>query len=528
MVIHIQTTIETVTVFRDGARITRRGRVRLKPGEQTIAVGDITGHAQEDSFRVKGKGNALLRGIDIRNITRLYVPDEPLEGLRKELRSLEMQQARIETRIQLQQKRIELLDNIAADFASSFGKWIATGESSFKQLELMDRTSLKHLVDAKKKIRILQDEQEEVEAKITALRNNIERIQGERRTESLREVLIVMEAKEETEVELEVSYQVSYAGWTPTYDVDLGENEASLRRIALVSNTSLENWSDVSLTVSTASARPVQAIKASPYYVDVSYLETASTTRTGGRLYKEDRTRALEREESFDEYIAEESAPMDDMTEAYADVSESASGIVIYEVPGKVTITSGDDPHPVTLIEETFLSKKIHYWNAYAMAEVVAQDEITNGDSLILPGSIKVYAEGDFIGESYIDTVSPRETFRIGTRASYDIKATKKLESKDTDKAGLTKGKTKREYRYRLELESFSKSPVTIRVVDRIPHSTSERIQVELGDVVPSPMKNELGVMEWVVSIEPEQKMSITYDFEVEWEKGIRIQPPLP
>jgi len=231
-------------------------------------------------------------------------------------------------------------------------------------------------------------------------------------------------------------------------------------------------------------------------------------------------------EEMMLDSIIEE--PMPEIIEAYASSSETLGGITVYEVPGEVTIEANRDPNPITLTFDEFESKRLHYWNAYAMQEVVAQDEITNGDSVLLPGPVKVYAAGDYIGETSLDTISPREKFRLGTRASYDVKAERKLLEKDTEKAGITRGKQKRGYRYSLELKNFSRDDIEIRVVDRIPYSNSEKIIVEMDEPTPSYKKMELGVLTWETTMTKDQELKIEYSYEVEWEKGLSIRPPLP
>ena len=146
----------------------------------------------------------------------------------------------------------------------------------------------------------------------------------------------------------------------------------------------------------------------------------------------------------------------------------------------------------------------------------------------MLPGDVKVYAGGDFIGETRLDLIAPREEFRLGTRAAYDVKAEKKLIEKDTDKAGITRGKRKRGYKYQLELTSFSKEDVEVRVFDTIPYSSSERIAVELKQNSHPFKRMELGVIEWELRIPAGEKAVIAYVFEVEWERDLIIRPPLP
>ena len=60
----VKTEITNVTIFRDGARVTRTGKVTLDKGPQKAEIFGITEYASADSFRVKGKGPAKLSSID--------------------------------------------------------------------------------------------------------------------------------------------------------------------------------------------------------------------------------------------------------------------------------------------------------------------------------------------------------------------------------------------------------------------------------------------------------------------------------
>ncbi|MHA1929803.1 MAG: mucoidy inhibitor MuiA family protein [Candidatus Thorarchaeota archaeon] len=532
MTIEMKTKIGEVTVFRDGARVTRTGKNKIDAGESIITISGITRYAHDDSFRVKGTGAAVLKSIDVKKTSKVYEPEEDASTLIADLKKLENERDKISDDKQHQQSRIVHLNSISSQFTKEFGKWYAAGESKAENLATMDKTILKKLKDAHKKIRELEDKRKIVQDKINVLQFNLDKIQGQRKTETLAEVKVLVDAKQATEIELEVTYQLSQAGWSPTYDVDLGDENASLKRIAMVYNSTLEDWNDVSLIVSTASARPVAAVEPSPFYVDEyqSYGGgigggMAIMASTVSRDREEEKTTGYAEDMELDAFM-DEPAPV--MEQQYAETSESMSGTIIYNVPGKITVVSEEDPHPITLTEEEFTSRKLYYWNAYAMPECVAQDEITNGDSVILPGGVKVYADGEFIGETHVQLIAPRETFKLGTRTAYDVKAKKKLVLKDTDKAGFTRGKTKRGYSYELTIESFSKEKIDMQVVDRIPHSTSEKIVVEFGETSLPLKKMELGVIKWEIAIPAKEKTIIEYDFDVEWEKEITIRPPLP
>jgi uncharacterized protein (TIGR02231 family) len=526
----MDTTITSATVFRDGARIIRIGKTELVKGEQIVRISGITEYAHQDSFRVKGRGKAVLRGIDVKKITQTYEPESDIKEDLSNLKSLEKERRSVQDQIEFQQARITHLTTIMNQFSTEFGKWFSVGETGLDHLTKMDKTNQDLMFDAKKNLRELSRELERIDSEIVALRNNIQRIQGERRTQAFTEVYVTLDVKESTPLELEITYQLSVASWYPTYDVDIGQGKTSLKRIAMIYNNTMEDWEDISLIVSTASARPVEAVKPQPYYVDVYRPAPRGVAYGGGARYEEATTgiEMMSEDKSvvYDEIA--ESEPMPEMIEGYASASESLGGITIYDVPGKITIEANRDPHPITLTLDEFESKRLHFWNASAMPEVVAQDEITNGDLVILPGNVKVYADGDFIGETGIGTISPREKFRLGTRAAYDVKAEKKLLEKDTEKSGITRGKHRRAYRYLIEIKNFSKNEIEIRVVDRIPYSSSEKIIIQMNQPTLAYKTMELGIITWENKIEPSQEQKIEYSFEVEWEKELMVRPPLP
>jgi uncharacterized protein (TIGR02231 family) len=528
----LQTKITSATVFRDGARVVRTGKTEVKKGEQVILVGGITQYAHEESFRVKGRGHAVLRGIDVKKISKTYEPEGDTKEMLEKLKALQKQRRDIQDQYEVHQARIEQQTKVMSQFSTEFGKWFSVGETGLDNLTKMDKANQDIIKKANKALRQLAREMQEIDAESGAIRENIQRIQGERRTETHSEVYVTVDAKQSTTLELEVTYQISLANWYSTYDVDIGEGTTSLKRIAMVSNNSMEDWEDISLIVSTASAQPVSIVKPNPYYVH-TYEEAMTSSGYGGGRMEELRSISadIDKEESemmMDDMVGLGEEPVPEIIEQYASASETLGGITVYEVPGEITIEANRDPSPITLTFNEFESKRLHYWNAYAMQEVVAQDEITNGDSVLLPGPVKVYAAGDYIGETNIGIISPREKFRLGTRAAYDVKAERKLLEKDTEKAGFTRGKQKRGYKYSLELKNFSKNEIEIRVVDRIPYSNSEKILVEMEEPSLTYKKMELGVLTWETKMTKDQELKIEYSYDVEWEKDLSIRPPLP
>lgn len=524
-VIELQTLITEVSIFRDGARVTRVGKTHLPKGSHKVSIKGITDYAHSDSFRVKGRGPAKLSSIDVHTIAEVFEPSDDTKPLHNELKELKKKQEEIQDNIDFHNSRLINLQNMVSEFSNYFGQIYAANEGEIKQLTEMDKNSSKMTLDTRERIRKLEDELEQINKEIEALRTNINRISSERRTETTYTVEISLDVSEDSDIELDITYQTSNASWVPTYDIDLLPGKAKLRRMALLYNRTKEDWKKVKLVVSTATARPVDAIEATPYYVGV-YDPAMERERASKRMMKMDRAKP-EMAPKAAMSMAPPSPPPE-IEEEFADASETVSGIAIYEIPKPATIPSDNEKHPVTLTEEDLDSDTVHYWYTEGMAEVVAQDKVTNSDNVILSGKAKVYAEGDYIGETSLSQISPRESFKIGTRVAYDVKAEKKLVDREVEKAGVMKGKLKRYYKYRLEIQNFSKQTIELDIYDRIPHSLSTQIEVKAEWEKLAVKKQNLGIIEWHRTIQPNQKETIAYEYEVFWEKGVIITPPLP
>ena len=68
---------------------------------------------------------------------------------------------------------------------------------------------------------------------VTLFEKNIGKIRSKARTDIHYEVEVSLEVTQESDVEIELTYQCNGAQWIPSYDVDLLPGEAKLRRIAM-------------------------------------------------------------------------------------------------------------------------------------------------------------------------------------------------------------------------------------------------------------------------------------------------------
>ena len=137
------TRISNVTVFRDGARVTRTGQTNLAAGAQKLLISGVTAWAQEDSFRVKGKGPATISSIDVRRMETVYEPKEDKKQLIAQLKKLEGNRKAIIDEAEMHTSRLAYLNGMMGEFATTFGMVYAADEAGISQLTEIDNASRK-------------------------------------------------------------------------------------------------------------------------------------------------------------------------------------------------------------------------------------------------------------------------------------------------------------------------------------------------------------------------------------------------
>lgn len=513
--------IDSVTIFRDGARVTRIAKKALEPGTHVLSFEVLTPYIDNNSVRVKGKGKGSLSNINVYPLWRELLAEGDMVTLLTRKEELEKQRDEIQEEIEFYEKRVKQFTKIVDKFTVTFPKFYSAGESSINTLTDLDSLASDKILELRKTVRDKTKKLKEVNDELEIVENNIQKY-SKTKTEQVYVVEVTLDAAQSSDFTIEIIYQTGGAVWTPVYDVNIEDGNAIVRTNAAIRNRTKEDWDDVQLTVSTATSKPAVIIEPSPYYIDIYRpypAEPVLAKKAAAGPARDEREMAKAETGAFEEEVEEEA----ELVETFATPEVSLSGIQIYNVPGRVSIPADNADHPIVLTENTFPSETLYYWYSDAGGEVIALDEITNGEGVLLPGRMKVFASGEYMGESSIGLISPGEKFKLGARFTYDAKVEKKLVAREAEKAGITKGKLKNEYQYQIKLNNYSKNKIKMELTDRIPHSLSPEIDVKINSINPQPDKEELGILRWKLELEPEEEIEVSYGYQVEWNKNYTV-----
>jgi len=243
--------IEAVTVFREGALIRRR--VMVSAGTTTLRVGPLPLVLEDESLRARGDGGVLVREarVVLAPVDAADAKEPPEDAELKTARTRELE---AEGRVEATRRAIAAIESVplhprahARDEAPGPIPVDARLALSRFRRERLERLATV-LAEQDEALREARNERAHLEARRKAA-SSARRL----RAGALRKAVdLTLEAANDGALTLE--YIVTGARWTPSYVLRFDEElkHVELRVRALVAQRTHEDWSDVALTLSTA------------------------------------------------------------------------------------------------------------------------------------------------------------------------------------------------------------------------------------------------------------------------------------
>ena len=165
---------------------------------------------------------------------------------------------------------------------------------------------------------------------------------------------------------------------------------------------------------------------------------------------------------------------------------------------------------------------------------VYREAEIDNASDFdFLSGPVSVYIDTRFVGRADIPTVAQGETFVLGFGSDAQLRTRRELVKKDDSLRG---GNKEVKMAYRILVENYKNKAVSMRVLDRLPHS-SRAADVRIGLSDPSiPLsedpiylrrERDKNILRWDVNVPAEsageKAFVITYDYTLDHDRNFAI-----
>lgn len=521
----IETRISDVTVYVDRARVVRRGNIHLSAGEQTITIEKLPTTLQDDSVRASGRGAGVrILGVEVARDYFSETPEEDQAGMQKQLQDLQDKDAALADADNAEASRLDFLKNLANNSTNALPRGIAYGKADLESVVSFAKyiadeieASQARRRDIAQQRRDLAKEIEVVQCKMQPQYTSIERIR----------INVVVEAAAETDLELEVTYSVIGASWSPLYDIRLVDDKVSVGYLANVQQTTGEDWPEVQLALSTARPAVSTTIpELNPWYLDVyrppmpKMMRMASPVAGGAADMA---FAAAPAQMAATNELRSEAVPPPPVEVATATVEEAGASVT-FRVTRAVGIPSDGSPHK-TVITNLDLGAELDYVTVPKIAEeAYLRAKITNtSPTILLAGPANIFHGDEFVGTTALEIVVPNEEFEVQLGVDDRIKVERKLSERSTGKTFI--GNTRKSlFGYTISITNNLPRPAKVTVEDQYPVSRHEQIKVVLQSIAPQPTAQEdLNLLKWELEIPAGKKQDITFSFQVEQPRDLQI-----
>lgn len=602
--------VEEVTVFINGAQITRKKTITVPKGNTILKFVSLSPFVDSKSVQVKAIGPVTVLSVNHQNN---YVDRHKRS---EELAKLNEQIIILDEKIKIENT---LLTIIAEELTFLRKTWNINGNNEKIDIdglisatdfysERLTALKLKEL-EKTKVITDLNKQKGDIQSKIYALNGIKEFPTGE--------ILIKVESKVNTSAKFEVSYLVDNAGWYPSYDVRAKnvEDPIEITYKANVHQNTKVDWKNVKLRFSSGNPnRTGVAPKLKTYYLNYhtpppSYSYTITDqgisgvvmdasngellpgvnvvvkgttvgciTDLDGKFSMTLPENATHITFSYLGYMSQEIAINnksvinvslhEDVTEldevvvvGYGslkknDLTGSVSGISLnnnqgsgsgyyrkpkqkkptsiplqtikvenqttfsYEVKIPYTIKSDARNYTVNM-EKLALPAYFEYYcvpkndkDAFLIANIIDWEQYN-----LMEGEANIFFEDTYIGKTLLDVCYVTDTLTISLGRDKNVSVSRDKVKEYTAKRFL--GNKKEETRaWKIAIKNKKSRPIHINVMDQIPISLLEEIEVKIDELSEGILEEETGFVNWEFDLEPSDNKEMELRYSVKYPKS--------
>jgi uncharacterized protein (TIGR02231 family) len=203
---------------------------------------------------------------------------------------------------------------------------------------------------------------------------------------------------------------------------------------------------------------------------------------------------------------------------------ENTGASVTFRLPNQANVPADGAPHKVT-VAVAKMESRLDYVSVPKLVESAYRRATAKNasDLMLLPGRASLFVEGDFIGSTTLEQTAPGEEFEMYLGVDDRVYVKRELKAREVDKK-LLQDKRKLQYGYEIEVRNLRAEKTALEVHDQLPVARHESIKVKLESADPRPAEqSELNELTWKLSLEPNAKQFVRFDFSVEYPRDIQV-----
>ncbi|MDH2349130.1 mucoidy inhibitor MuiA family protein [Bradyrhizobium sp. SSUT112] len=516
--------IDTVTVYPDGATVTRIIALDLASGDSTLVARDFPLSLDPSSLRVEGEAGAKLTIGTIDARPPRATPPVNLSEIDKRIETLKDERSDLQGAIDAAVARRKFAQRFAEASPAGLGdkgearpitEWRAAFSAVGEEIATADTA-----------IREATRKQREIDRQIAQL--DAERAA---KPPSKLEVRIDVASAAATKATLRVTYAVRNARWMPLYDarLDTGAKDrkpqVELVRRAEVTQSTGEDWSNVALGVSTVrigrggSAPELNSLVAQyPQVPKPRALGSVSDTAMPAPAQ-------MQRKVEAPAYASRSREDLAERAEEQQAVAEIGDFQATFRIPGRVSLGAAEGARSLRItsmnVPADLMVRAAPVTDPTAFLEASFKQ---TDDATLLPGKVAIYRDGVFVGRGKLSASAKDDIVRLGFGADDKVKIERAVLKRNEGSAGLLVTTSKTDERaFKTTVRNGHDFPIKVAIEDQLPVSENEDILVEMLPATTPPtasnIRDKRGVLEWSFDARPGEVKDINFAWRIRWPK---------
>jgi uncharacterized protein (TIGR02231 family) len=515
--------IKEVTLFSGQAMVKREAFTTVQKGLNELFLEIEAFRIDKDSITAKIFGAGEIFSVQFKKIPIKESPRENIKALEQKINELKKSKRVLADKKEVLNKEELFLASLIDFSKTQIPQEIKT---NFPNMEDLTET----LIFLSSNFQKMNNEKQSLDASIEEIEKEIKVLNEElkalrRPVKKVRKVIeILFNAEKEQKIRIVADYLTKNANWEPLYKVSvpMALSEIDLTMFSKILQKTGEDWNHVALSIS--NVIPLSGVRLpylSSWLLDVPRPHAKVMGKTG-RLAYEEAAPAIDmvKEKDYSEIPTQEAA----FTTA---VKRELPLSFEYRIPQPIDIESRDKETILPLFTKKMQGDS-YYYAVPKRSPLTFLVSKTKADKELLSGPLNVYFGGRYIGKTHLSEKKAGEEFHLSLGADREVMVKRekvKDKVKETYFGKIQRGTIVRELAYKIMVENMKDRSILLKVVDNIPVSRTDKIEVKELTMNPEPAqknyRNKEGVMLWEYALDPEQHQEINIGFVVAYPKDL-------
>ncbi|PCH96162.1 MAG: hypothetical protein COB85_03895 [Bacteroidetes bacterium] len=512
----VSSQIKDVTVYLNGAEINRSGNTSLNAGDTYVLFEGLSPNIDANTVQVKGKGNFTILSV-VHRLNHLNQSEKP-----KDILALEDSLESLQMRRDFQNALQSVYNNEEAMILAN--KSIGNKDVGVDAMDLSEVADLfrKRLTEIQLKKLEAKATQKKLRRRLDIIVNQLNSLNA-KRNRSTSEIIVAVNAGERTPAKFTLTYYVSGAGWTPTYDLRATKisEPVQLDYKAKVHQSSGVDWNKVNLTLSASNptrsgSKPSLNTWVLKYGRHGYYRASSQNKKGVAPMAMSSR---LEMEEVI---IYKDKLIKAETTADYTTVSKNQVSTE-FKISIPYTIPSDAKAHDVHVQSHKVKATFMHFVvpkldkDAFLVAKITGWEEYN-----LLPGKANIYFDGSYVGKSNINPNATTDTLSLSFGRDKNVVVTRE-KLKDFTSTKIIGANRKITYAYEIVVRNTKSEAISIEVQDQYPISSNKEIEIELIESAEANLDKVSGKLSWKLNLAPTEtkKMMLIYSVKYPKDKSI-------